>query len=143
METARKRIIHFIENQRIKPSDFLLKTGLKKGFIDKSHQESGASDIALSKILEHYPNLSAKWLLTGKGEMMLENINEPLTFEKNTFKDVINSSEVDLLKKLIESQNKTIEAQKIAIESLQSENLILKEGSKFAQIPIHHKPTAG
>lgn len=73
MDTARKRILHFIEHQSIKPSDFLKETGLKKGFIDRSHENSGASDIHLSKILEHYPRLSAKWLLTGKGEMLKIN----------------------------------------------------------------------
>lgn len=70
METARERILYFIKNQNIKPVDFLSKTGLKKGFLDASHSKSGATDIYLSKILEVYPNLSAKWLLTGHGEMI-------------------------------------------------------------------------
>lgn len=70
METARERILYFIENQDIKPKDFLMKTSLKKGFLDKSHAKSGASDIYLSKILESYPQLSAEWLITGKGEML-------------------------------------------------------------------------
>jgi repressor LexA len=73
LETSRKRIIDFIENQHIKPKDFLEKTGLKKGFIDRSHQDSGASDIFLSKILEVYPNISADWLLTGKEPMLKDS----------------------------------------------------------------------
>ncbi len=72
METARKRIIYFIENQGIAPSEFLKITGLKKGIVDRSHQESGASDLFLSKILEFYPELSANWLLTGKGDMLIK-----------------------------------------------------------------------
>lgn len=52
---------------------FLSKTGLKKGFIDKSHQASGATDIFLSKILEAYPNLNAEWLVTGKGSMFKDD----------------------------------------------------------------------
>jgi hypothetical protein len=103
LETARKRIIYFIENQRIKPSEFLKKTELKKGFIDKSHQDSGASDITLAKILECYPNLSANWLLTGKGEMLLENANESLIVEKTVFKENLNSKEFKLLKKDLET----------------------------------------
>lgn len=69
MDTARKRILHFVEIQDISPKDFTKKTGLKRGFLDKSHQNSGASDIFLSKILEAYPKLNAHWLLTGNGEM--------------------------------------------------------------------------
>lgn len=70
METARKRIIDFIENQGIRPSEFLANTGLKKGFVDRSHQNSGISDVYMSKILETYPEINPEWLLTGKGEMI-------------------------------------------------------------------------
>ncbi|MGJ1305164.1 S24 family peptidase [Sphingobacterium multivorum] len=70
METARKRIIDFIENQKIAPKEFLLKTGLAKGFVDRSHQKSSASDVYLSKILEAYPSVNAEWLITGKGDML-------------------------------------------------------------------------
>lgn len=70
METARARIIQFIEKQRIEPKKFLENTGLKKGFVDKSHINSSASDVYLSKILKSYPELSAEWLLTGNGEML-------------------------------------------------------------------------
>jgi len=72
LETSRQRILEFIEKQSIKPKDFLLKTGLKKGFVDKSHINSGISDIYLSKILESYPEINPTWLLTGKGERLLE-----------------------------------------------------------------------
>lgn len=70
METSRARIFQFIEKQGITTKDFLERTGLKKGFVDKSHILSSASDIHLSKILESYPTLSAHWLLTGEGEML-------------------------------------------------------------------------
>ncbi|CAL2079197.1 MULTISPECIES: hypothetical protein [Tenacibaculum] len=70
METSRARILYFIDNQGINSQDFLRKTGLKKGFVDKSHIKSSASDIYLSKILDKYPDLSAEWLLTGRGEML-------------------------------------------------------------------------
>jgi hypothetical protein len=88
LETARQRILYFIDSQKIKPKDFLEKTDLNKGFVDKSHQNSGISDLNLSKILEVYPNLNAHWLLTGKGEMLKSEflneeyngavVNEPL-----------------------------------------------------------------
>lgn len=74
METARQRILYFIENQKIEPSTFLKKTGLKKGFIDKSHQLSGATDIYLAKILDAYPSLNADWLVRGKGPMLIKDI---------------------------------------------------------------------
>ncbi len=84
METARSRIIQFIDNQKINTKDFLKKTGVKKGFIDKSHQNSGATDIYLSKILEGYPEINPTWLLTGKGSMLLNNKKENIAGEPAT-----------------------------------------------------------
>lgn len=46
------------------------KTGLKKGFVDKSHIDSGLTDQNMSKILDAYPNISAVWLITGRGPML-------------------------------------------------------------------------
>ncbi|MDX6191592.1 hypothetical protein SGQ83_19715 [Flavobacterium sp. Fl-318] len=116
MDTSRKRIIYFIENQRIKPSEFLKKTELKKGFIDKSHQDSGASDLFLSKILENYPELSAEWLLTGKGKMIKEEKNEHLNSEKSTFKEHLNDNKLEPLKKDLENARTTLENQKYIID---------------------------
>ena len=79
METARKRIIDFVEIQGIPPKEFLSKTGLAKGFVDRSHVNSSASDVYLSKILEAYPDISAEWLLTGKGTMLKDKAKASAT----------------------------------------------------------------
>lgn len=81
METSRKRIIDFIENQHISPKEFLLKTGLGKGFVDRSHQKSSASDVYLSKILDAYPSINAEWLLTGRGPMTRIPLSENPSLE--------------------------------------------------------------
>jgi hypothetical protein len=99
LETARKRIFDFIENQGIKPSNFLQKTGLKKGFIDKSHIDSGATDILLSNILDAYPEINAEWLLTGRGPMLKKDINnndleiERLRSENAMLKELLKAKE--------------------------------------------------
>lgn len=109
METARKRILYFIENQNIKPSEFLKKTGLKKGFLDKSHENSGATDVFLSKILDSYPIISAFWLLTGKGEMIEKNIfQEAVLNEPESTYGCKSCSEKD---EIITAQKKTINSQ--------------------------------
>lgn len=77
LTTARLRVLYFIENQNIKKLEFLNNTGLKRGFIDRAHAQSGTSDLNLSKIIDAYPSLSAKWLLTGEGAM----INEAYSME--------------------------------------------------------------
>lgn len=82
LETTRQRILQFIDNQKIEPKDFLAKTNLKRGVLDKSHLEKGISDVFVSKILESYTNISARWLLTGKGEMLKTDTIKP-TIQNN------------------------------------------------------------
>ncbi len=128
MDTARKRIIDFIENQSIRPKDFLLKTGLAKGFVDRSHQKSGISDINLSKILESYPNLNAEWLVTGKGNMLkphhpdvVEENTSPYQPEPNTM--------ISLLQKQLALLEETKELQSEKIIRLEKELADAKRGN--------------
>lgn len=117
METSRKRIIYFIEHQGIKPKYFLEKTGLSKGFIDRSHQKSGATDIHLSKILEAYPELNPEWLITGKGEMIRSDVDntpllarEPIAEYETSLKEkvVLMEKEIQLLEENKALQQKII-----------------------------------
>ncbi len=118
MDTARKRIIDFIENQNIRPKDFLLKTGLAKGFVDRSHQKSGISDINLSKILESYPELNAEWLVTGKGNMLKPH--HPDVAKENT---TSHQPEPNTMMGLLQKQLALLEETK----ELQSEKIIRLE----------------
>lgn len=128
MDTARKRIIDFIESQHIRPKDFLQKTGLSKGFVDRSHQKSGVSDIYLSKILDKYPELNAEWLVTGKGNMLkpirtdvLEERPIPYEPEPNTM--------ISLLKKQLELLEETKQLQSEKIIRLERELADSKRGT--------------
>lgn len=62
------RILKIIELKGINKSRFYKETGLSNGFLDK------VRDIGVSKIehiLNVYPELNPNWLLTGKGEMLV------------------------------------------------------------------------
>lgn len=114
MDTARKRIIDFIENQHIRPKDFLAKTGLSKGFVDRSHQKSGVSDVYLSKIIESYPKLNAEWLITGKGSMLKahdqeiqEQLPQPCDHNPNTIINLLNK-QLELLEETKQLQHEKI-----------------------------------
>lgn len=60
----------------------------------------------LNKILINFPQISADWLLTGKGEMLKKNAEESQITEDNS-----------RLWALIESQARTIESQQRTIEA--------------------------
>lgn len=62
------RLLKIIELKGINKSRFYKETGLSNGFLDK------VRDIGVSKIehiLNVYPELNPNWLLTGKGEMLV------------------------------------------------------------------------
>lgn len=64
------RILHFLDSKRIKKEDFYKKINVTKSNFSKSALKSEVSASILSKILNFYPEISAEWLLTGKGSML-------------------------------------------------------------------------
>ena len=68
--TIKEKILSFLQNEGIKKTDFYNATGIKdSNFKGKNLQSQPGGDI-LVKILTAYPNLSAEWLLTGRGTML-------------------------------------------------------------------------
>jgi hypothetical protein len=68
------RILQLIKYKGINKRKFYIETGLSNGFLDK------VRDIGVSKIehiLNVYPDISAEWLLMGRGNMLLK----PIGFE--------------------------------------------------------------
>ncbi|WP_409417319.1 helix-turn-helix transcriptional regulator [Flavobacterium sp. PS2] len=68
------RILQLIKYKGINKRKFYIETGLSNGFLDK------VRDIGVSKIehiLNVYPDISAEWLLMGRGNMILK----PVGFE--------------------------------------------------------------
>jgi transcriptional regulator with XRE-family HTH domain len=66
----RNRIIQFIEREGITPSEFADKIGIQRSSL--SHVLNGRNNPGFSfiqKILDAYPSLNSRWLLTGAGEM--------------------------------------------------------------------------
>lgn len=62
----KKNILYFIDNQSISKYELYQKTGISNGVLS---QKGGMSEENTIKFLSYYTNVSADWLLTGKGEM--------------------------------------------------------------------------
>ena len=58
--------MYFIDNQSISKYELYQKTGISNGVLS---QKGGMSEENTIKFLSYYTNVSADWLLTGKGEM--------------------------------------------------------------------------
>lgn len=63
----KKNILYFIDNQSISKYELYQKTGISNGVLS---QKGGMSEENTIKFLSFYTEVSADWLLTGKGEML-------------------------------------------------------------------------
>lgn len=67
-KTAKQRLMDFIASKNISIRSFENKCGLSNGYM-KSLRKSPTSD-KLQSILEAFPELNSKWIMTGMGEML-------------------------------------------------------------------------
>lgn len=68
--TIKEKILAFISAQGIKKVDFFAKIGVQSSNFKGKNLMSAPGGDMIVKILTEYPELSAEWLLTGKGEML-------------------------------------------------------------------------
>ena len=87
--TVKQRLIRFYESKRLSKSEFERLCGLSNGYIDKLRHSPSAAK--LESIYLRFPDLNKVWLLTGEGEMLindahpvsLEQTAEPFTENKH------------------------------------------------------------
>lgn len=73
--TQKDRILQFIDYKGISKNKFYIETGISNGVLDK---KSGLSMETIEKFYSIYSEVSPEWLLTGKGEMLKEDIAIPV-----------------------------------------------------------------
>lgn len=67
----KQNILKYLEFIGVSPYKFYQKTGITRGILT---QNNGMSEENTTRFLVCYPEVSEAWLLTGKGEMLKENI---------------------------------------------------------------------
>ena len=81
----KQNILQFIERQNISKCKLYEKTGISNGTLS---QKGGMSESNIMKFLSAYTEVSAEWLLTGKGEMLKSSIQNIV---QNSGKNSINN----------------------------------------------------
>ncbi len=76
ISTIKTRILTFLEKSGIKKVDFYQEVGLKDSNFKGRNLSSQPGGEMIIKILTSYPNLSAEWLLTGRGAMLKGGVLE-------------------------------------------------------------------
>ena len=77
---VKQNILYFIEKQNISKYELYRKTGISNGILSQKGEMSEENTI---KFLSFYTEVSADWLLTGKGEM-LKTSTQSITQNGNT-----------------------------------------------------------
>ena len=81
----KQNILQFIERQNISKYKLYEKTGISNGTLS---QKVGMSESNIMKFLSVYREVSAEWLLTGKGEMLKSSVQNIV---QNSGKNSINN----------------------------------------------------
>lgn len=68
---TKDNLLIFIKEKNLSKTDFYRITGLSNGFLDKKGSVTSAN---LETILKFFPELSADWLITGKGPMLRSDL---------------------------------------------------------------------
>lgn len=71
--TVKDKIFAFLKKKGISKTEFYAETGIESSNFKGKNKESLPGSAMLVKILTKYPELSADWLLTGRGEMLKTN----------------------------------------------------------------------
>lgn len=113
-QTVKQRLITFIKYKGLSQGKFEKAVGLSNGFVNNISKGIGAEK--MQRILSVYPELNSAWLLSGEGEMLIEEKPlHPMVVKAEALLDKLIAS----LEETIESQKQVIEKQNAEIERLQ------------------------
>jgi plasmid maintenance system antidote protein VapI len=126
------RLVKLLQHYQISPAQLADNMGVQRSSI--SHILSGRNKPSfdfLIKLLENYSDLSAEWMLLGKGEMLKSVENTPSNKENSNLSDLftqVNQQSVENEQKL----NKTIRENSSSTIPEQLEND--RDSSKFTNV---------
>ena len=86
--TIKEKILAFLIEKGIKKVEYFERTGIQSSNFKGANLTSAPGSDMLVKILTTYPELSAEWLMTGRGEMLKSNCSkgsDMRTFQDNTY----------------------------------------------------------
>lgn len=122
------RIKEIIAYYKLTDRAFAIKCGIKQNTL--SRQLNGVSEISVSTInaiLDNYDDISAEWLLRGKGEMLISD-NQPQDESTERISMLVDT--ITTLQKALNEQTKANQLQSEQIKKLMGELAMLKNERK-------------
>ncbi len=118
------RIIKYIEYKGISKYKFYQITGLSNGFLDK---EGAIGSDKCEIIIYHFPEIDARWLLTGTGNM----ISDTNVLDTSMSSTGASSADDTIYKEMLKEKEKEIAKLNREIGRLQHAVEHLKKGGKL------------
>lgn len=124
MDNIKERLLQFAKNQGLVMMDFYKKISIASSNFSGKGADSALSTDKIVHILTIYPELSADWLLLGKGEMLRKNNTKNIAVasapQANASNGDLSVSTPPEFLTLLASQQETIATLSRTIESLTS-----------------------
>ena len=118
--STKERLKEYISYQGINVSSFEKMINTSNGYVNSISKGIGSDKLEI--ILENFPNLNIEWLLTGKGNMLKEEIIEVNVLKEPKEEYGLKYKEMYLnYKEMYLDAKYTIEVQKKYIESLEQQ----------------------
>lgn len=127
MERKIDRLDMYMKVSGLNDNKITATTGLTNGVIGKSRKLGrDISSTVIERVLSHYTDLNAQWLLTGEGEMLKEPVVTYPVASKSvgTLNDIrspyqaTDNATIDRLLAIIDSQQRTLDMQTKIIDRL-------------------------
>lgn len=132
--STKERILQYIDFKKITIGNFLRETDIKRGFLDTDKLNATVSDVFIAKIVAAYEDLNIVWLVTGKGEMLIEDGTQIVKGSEYPIHDNVQKFEeppltmkrdeefLEMQRELIRSQKDQISCYKELISELKKEH---------------------
>lgn len=108
---VKQRILYFVDSLGISKREFYQKVGISRGTLESN---TGITEETITKLLAIYANISPVWLLTGNGEML---INEVSSGTKNNIPPGP-CQQCQLREKMLEEKDRTISVLEKLVDTL-------------------------
>lgn len=94
--TSKERLLEYLDYKGVSIADFFKITGIKRGFLDSDKLNGSISDVFLAKIIVVFPMINLRWLISGFGNMEIENSVEPKSIYKLRTDHLIDTQSIPL-----------------------------------------------
>ena len=124
----KERITQYLELKGVTKYSFYKDSGVSRNILD---QNTGISEDNISRFLAYAPEISVKWLITGKGEMF--KTEEETNITKNTGEPKVQKNFTNEFPKIAAERYQGYTKIKSGIKNIQSDNAPVEKVPQIAE----------